>query len=363
MRHTALCALLTALAAAVACPAGAATLTLTRPVTATCVTSDSAVFTVQNGELKPIQGEFLIFPPGAASLRPTVDLPAEGEPGQLLKAYVWSAEPLDSVTLELGVEGKAPMGRSPGFAVTGSNGLWAALMGIPAWQKDGSFSLELTASAGGRTFLDVEPFSVRRRVFFSERLRLDADLTKLVASTDARKEEETRVLVKVFTTPHPDAVFETGPLLTPMPGARRTSGYGDRRELDYTNGTQASSIHLGVDIASPQGTLVPSSGRGRVVFAGRRILTGNTVIIEHLPGLFSVYYHLSAIGVSVGDVVDRGQVIGKVGMTGFATGPHLHWEIENLGVAVDPDEAAQAPLLDTPVDFPDSDNASGTEGR
>ena len=217
--------------------------------------------------------------------------------------------------------------------------------------------------AGGRTYLQIVPFTVDRRVFFSEKLGLDADLTHLVAGSDAQKVRETCILIQVLSTPHAEAVYETGTLLTPFAGGRRTSGYGDRRELDYTDGTHANTIHLGVDIASPEGTPVPCSGRGRVVFAGPRILTGNTIIVEHLPGLFSVYYHLSAIGVSVGDMVDRGEVIGKVGMTGFATGPHLHWEIQVMGVAVDPDEAAKVPLLDKPADFPDIVKASSTEGR
>ncbi len=363
-RPTLVLPLVMTLAALCGVPSAAAdTITLTRPVIATCVTDPSAVFTVQDGELHPVRGQFMIFPPGSAALRPQVQLPSDGQPGELLKAYVQSAEPLDSVSLALGTPGKTPVSRAVGFQDTESQDLWAALLGIPTWGVPGSYSLTLTVSAGGRTFLQVVPFTVEKRAFVFERLRLDADLTKLITSSDAQKARETRILIQVLTTPHPDAVFETGTLLTPLPGARHTSGYGDRRELDFTDGTRSDTVHLGVDLASPQGTPVPASGRGRVVFAGPRILTGNTVIVEHLPGLFSVYYHLSAIGVGVGDMVEKGEVIGKVGMTGFATGPHLHWEIEDMGVAVDPDEAAQSPLLDKPGDFPDIGSASSTEGR
>ena len=76
-------------------------------------------------------------------------------------------------------------------------------------------------------------------------------------------------------------------------------------------------------------------------------------MIEHLPGLFSVYYHMSALLTKVGDVVAKGDIIGLVGMTGFATGPHLHWEVEDMGMAVDPDLLVNGPLLDKSADFID----------
>jgi murein DD-endopeptidase MepM/ murein hydrolase activator NlpD len=284
--------------------------------------------------------------------------------------YAWSAEALDSLTVEIGrVEpGKppaAPVARARGFRFGSVKGMtmWMVLLGIPPWDAPGEYTLTLTAAAGPRSYLRLEPFTVGARSFVTERIPLSASLTDLATAEDAQKTRESRTLAQVLSTPHPDAVFETGTLAVPIPGARRTSGYGDRREYDYSNGTKGYSIHLGVDIASPDGTLVPASGRGRVVFASPRILTGNTIIIEHLPGLFTVYYHLSSIRVNVGEAVEKGQVIGAVGMTGFATGPHLHWEVEALGTPVDPDAAASGALLDKIDDFFDISGAAGTEGR
>ena len=322
--------------------AGADSLVLLRPLPVACVTGDSAVYTVRDGELHPVRGEFWTFPQGQSALRPRAIVPREAVPGSLVKVWVESEEPLDSVSLELALPGATV--HAAGFAETETPGVWEAFLGLPTWQAPGTFSLALRASAGGRAYLDVQPLIVHYKQFRMETFRLGTDLTNLVTTNPAQTERETRILITVLTTPHPDAIYETGTLRTPFAGARRTSGYGDRRQMDYADGSKSNLIHLGVDIAAAQGTPVPSSGRGRVVFAGKRILTGNTVIIEHLPGLFSVYYHLSAIGVEIGQVVDRGQIIGKVGMTGFATGPHLHWEIEAMGVAVDPDEAAESPL-------------------
>jgi murein DD-endopeptidase MepM/ murein hydrolase activator NlpD len=82
------------------------------------------------------------------------------------------------------------------------------------------------------------------------------------------------------------------------------------------------------------------------VFAGPRMVSGNTAVVEHLPGVYSLYYHLSVISVKKGDRIEAGDPIGRVGMTGLATGPHLHWEVRVDGIPVDPDELLKQPLVD-----------------
>ena len=133
--------------------------------------------------------------------------------------------------------------------------------------KDLSLSLHVTA--GQRSCLFLQPLSVTQRVFFSERIPFNKDLTKLMTVPDPRKDSEYQVLLHVLRTPHSDAQYETGALLVPLPSARRTSNYGDRREYLLANDESEASIHQGVDLAAPTGTPVPASGRGRVVFAGR----------------------------------------------------------------------------------------------
>ena len=94
-----------------------------------------------------------------------------------------------------------------------------------------------------------------------------------------------------------------------------------------------------MDLAAAQGTPIRAAGEGVVSFAGVQSGYGNVVIIDH-PGLGggiqTVYAHQSRIGVAQGDHVGRGQVIGAVGSTGVATGPHLHFEVREGGRAVDP---------------------------
>ncbi|WP_343281823.1 M23 family metallopeptidase, partial [Ligaoa zhengdingensis] len=81
----------------------------------------------------------------------------------------------------------------------------------------------------------------------------------------------------------------------------------------------------GIDIAAAAGTPVAAAGSGRVLFADFIQLTGNTVIIEHGFGVKSWYYHMQSLDVAEGDMVKQGDPIGKVGSTGFSTGPHLHF--------------------------------------
>jgi murein DD-endopeptidase MepM/ murein hydrolase activator NlpD len=85
---------------------------------------------------------------------------------------------------------------------------------------------------------------------------------------------------------------------------------------------------------------------GRVVFAGDRIVTGNTIVLEHLPSLFSIYMHLSAISVAEGDLLAAGELLGRVGSTGLSTGPHLHWELRVGPQSVNPEYWLSRPILD-----------------
>jgi murein DD-endopeptidase MepM/ murein hydrolase activator NlpD len=118
----------------------------------------------------------------------------------------------------------------------------------------------------------------------------------------------------------------------PIPGIR-SSSFGMRRIF---NG-QARNPHGGMDIAAPVGTKVIAPLAGTVIATGDYFFTGNTVFVDHGRGLISMYCHLSAIDVKPGQQVPEGGILGAVGMTGRATGPHLHWGLSLNRVWVDPE--------------------------
>ena len=97
-----------------------------------------------------------------------------------------------------------------------------------------------------------------------------------------------------------------------------------------------SRFHQGVDLAAPRNSHVRAILAGRVVFAGTHAGYGKLVTIEHDKGYASLYAHLSEVKVHVGQNIAAGTLIGRVGSTGLATGPHLHFEWRHLGVAQDP---------------------------
>jgi murein DD-endopeptidase MepM/ murein hydrolase activator NlpD len=125
--------------------------------------------------------------------------------------------------------------------------------------------------------------------------------------------------------------FDTA-FIWPLEG--RVSGvYGSQR---IYNGTP-KSWHSGLDVAAAQGTPVKAPAPGIITFAKPDLyLTGGTILIDHGMGIGSNFLHLSRLDVKVGDRVEQGQVIGLVGATGRATGPHMHWGMNWLKVRIDP---------------------------
>jgi murein DD-endopeptidase MepM/ murein hydrolase activator NlpD len=96
------------------------------------------------------------------------------------------------------------------------------------------------------------------------------------------------------------------------------------------------SPHSGADFLSGTGTPIKAPNSGRIVAARELYFSGNTVIIDHGLGLFSMLAHLSQLDVREGDLVSAGQIVGLVGATGRVTGPHLHWALRVSGARIDP---------------------------
>jgi murein DD-endopeptidase MepM/ murein hydrolase activator NlpD len=127
-------------------------------------------------------------------------------------------------------------------------------------------------------------------------------------------------------------------LASPMEFSRVSSGFAMR----FHPILQTARRHLGVDYAAPTGTPVRSVGAGVIEFAGSQNGYGNVVKIRHANERSTLYAHLSRIHVRLGQRVEQGQHIGAVGATGWATGPHLHFEFQVRGQHQDPLKVAKA---------------------
>jgi murein DD-endopeptidase MepM/ murein hydrolase activator NlpD len=121
-----------------------------------------------------------------------------------------------------------------------------------------------------------------------------------------------------------------------------TSPYGTRRSY---NGGPYASYHEGQDFGVAAGVPVHAPGAGVVALAEQLNVRGNAVILDHGGGVYSGYWHLSEIHVTVGQAVALGDIVGLSGNTGLSTGAHLHWELRIYGIAVDPMQFVGVPLL------------------
>lgn len=152
--------------------------------------------------------------------------------------------------------------------------------------------------------------------------------------TDPKAQKESQRIADIKSRP-PGPPLWKGPLLLPVQG-EVTTEFGMVR---YVN-DKVEGRHSGLDLAAPEGTPVKAAAAGKVVLADNLVVTGYTVILDHGLGLFTSYSHMSSLSVKEGDTVTAGQVVGKVGETGLATGPHLHWT-----VSVGPEPTDPWPLL------------------
>jgi murein DD-endopeptidase MepM/ murein hydrolase activator NlpD len=110
-----------------------------------------------------------------------------------------------------------------------------------------------------------------------------------------------------------------------LPNAARRAAFADHRDYVYEGEVVDQQIHLGVDLASLEKSPIPAANTGKVLFADYIGIYGNTVVLDHGFGLMSLYSHLSGIDVKSGQIVNKGEVIGRTGKTGLAGGDHLHF--------------------------------------
>ncbi len=131
-----------------------------------------------------------------------------------------------------------------------------------------------------------------------------------------------------------EEVYWKGPFIIPVEGARISSTFGEKR---FVNNAKNPTRHSGIDYAIACGTDVYASNAGIVEFADFLIMIGNTIVIDHGLGLKTYYEHMEDIVIKAGDIVEKGQLIGHVGTTGYSTGCHLHFQAMVKNQSINPD--------------------------
>jgi murein DD-endopeptidase MepM/ murein hydrolase activator NlpD len=208
----------------------------------------------------------------------------------------------------------------------------AAIVGIDLDTRPGTHGWQLAVLEPGR-----EPATVRGqlrlqpRKFPVQRLTLPSGMVDLDPETERRAIAEGDRLKTLYRTLTPSRLWR-GRFARPVAGDDPGSGFGSRRII---NG-QPRAPHTGLDYAAPRGAPVVASNSGRVALVADYFFPGRLVVLDHGLGLYTLYFHLDAVEVAEDERVERGQPIGRVGATGRATGPHLHFGVQAGGARVDP---------------------------
>jgi murein DD-endopeptidase MepM/ murein hydrolase activator NlpD len=210
--------------------------------------------------------------------------------------------------------------------VVQEGGKWFAVIGIPLAAAIGTRHVEIRDGSAVRAL----SFDIGPKQYSVQSLKVRPSQVNLSPPDLARANAESLRMDRVLNA-WTDRAPSNLLFSAPVPGLR-SSSFGLRRVF---NG-ESRNPHSGMDIAAGMGTPVHVPAAGTVVDIGDYFFTGNTVIVDHGRGLLSLYCHLSAVDVQIGQQVDRGTVLGAVGMTGRATGPHLHWAISLNRAWVDP---------------------------
>ncbi len=195
---------------------------------------------------------------------------------------------------------------------------WRAIVGLPVELTEGALAVSVTAGAEKiDASLDVLTANFRRR-----EISVSKRFTSPTKKEKERSKADQLAFDEAFAQEPIDWLF-TDSFVWPR-NSEITAPFGDLRLVNKKKKSQ----HFGVDLDGKTGDPVSSSNAGVVVMVRDCFSTGNTLIVHHGGQLFTAYFHLSKIEVSLGQDVKRGQRLGRVGKTGKVTGPHLHWGVK-----------------------------------
>ena len=269
---------------------------------------------------------------GLAAAALCLALPARAQQASYITRKLDARVPGGVAVLGLGDGAAAPQVTyldRPVLVVREAGKQWIAVVGIPLTVKPGQEQVQVKDGGGTRqvAFTVGAKDYVAQHITLKNRRQVDPNPDDL-----KRIERELAEQVEAYRGFRAGVTPSNLILDRPVDGGRLSSPFGLRR---FFNG-QERNPHSGLDFAVPAGTPIKAPAAGVVVLVGDYFFNGKTVFLDHGQGFVSMFCHMSAISVKVGDEVPRGGVVGKVGATGRATGPHLHWNVSLNDARIDP---------------------------
>lgn len=193
-----------------------------------------------------------------------------------------------------------------------------AIVGVSCTAEPGEYRYDIVISREGKVLREVEnTIIVKEKNFKKDYITVSKEIQEKKSEENLNSDAEH--ITKAKANPISQPLYQ-GVFIAPVDAEINTE-FGAMR---YVNGVR-SSIHSGLDFKAKRGTPVMASNNGKVVLAMKLNASGNTVILDHGLNIYTSYCHLDTISVKVGDMVQKGDIVGNVGSTGYSTGPHLHW--------------------------------------
>ncbi|UTC67552.1 MULTISPECIES: M23 family metallopeptidase [unclassified Treponema] len=276
---------------------------------------------------------------GAKSEKPLyiVSMPVSGEQGSFFNVKFKAARKIEKAWITIYNSEEKKVQTINAFPVDKSEKEWAAIAVVAVWWKSGKWKIRTHLIIEGALFEEDRDFEVLEKEFKEFVMKLSAKNTKILKDKSPKKREQRNRFVEVLKVQNFESLYFKGPFKMPFKIKRISSTFAEKRTSKYTDGKTSVSRHWGVDYPAPIGTPIFAPGTGKVVLAENRIVTGWTLVMEHAPAVYTIYYHLNKIHVKEGDFISQGEKIADIGTTGFSTGPHLHWELRINEIPADPE--------------------------
>ena len=203
---------------------------------------------------------------------------------------------------------------------------YKALLGVDLLLEPGTYPLEIKS----RNKKIQKDITIVKKKYPVQRLTLPEGMVVLSPENEARVAQDQKKTSAIW--PIDSQRIWSGSFVDPLPGKKIGTPFGVRRIINNI----PKNSHSGMDVTAEAGDPVKAPNDGVVVLVDDQFYSGNSIVLDHGQGIYTMFFHLSKINVRYGQAVMKGDVIGLVGSTGRSTGAHLHWGVRMQGARVDP---------------------------